>query len=238
MYQAAICEDEPVIGEWIASELKREFEDRHLSFAFDLFESGADLLQRMDRMSYDVLFMDIEMPGIDGIEVCRRIRQKNENTLVVFISNKDELVFQSFEVRPFRFIRKAEFEKLLPSLADAVEKELKKKAGSLIRIEESAGRDFACFDANRIAYVEAQGRNCRIVEEGKETVLAASFQDVSGLLTSFPFIQPHRSYLVNCRYIFRFLKQEIELTDGTLIPMSRRRRDEVRQAFLDYMSEV
>ena len=238
MYRAALCEDEPVIREWLGHRIRKQFEQGHLPLSLDLFENGDQLLLHLSHTSYDLVFMDIEMPGPDGIEVCRRLRRKNENTLVIFISNKEELVFQSFEVRPFRFIRKSEFESQLPALAAAVEVELRKMAGRLIQVEEPQSGNITRFDVNQITYVEAQGRNCRIVEEDKETLLAVPFQEMVRLLSPHSFIQPHRSYLVSCRYIFRFLKQDIELTDKTLIPLSRRRREEVRQEFLDYMSEV
>ena len=150
MYRAALCEDEPVIREWLGHRIRQQFEQGHLPLSLDLFENGDQLLLHLSHTSYDLVFMDIEMPGPDGIEVCRRLRRKNENTLVIFISNKEELVFQSFEVRPFRFIRKSEFESQLPALAAAVEVELRKMAGRLIQVEEPQSGNITRFDVKFI----------------------------------------------------------------------------------------
>ncbi len=109
MFQAAIVEDEEVFLKRTRELLANTFKEKNVDVAFDFFMSGEELLPMIEQhFHYDIIFLDIEMPGMDGISVCRRIKEIAPDALVVFISNKESLVFQTFEVQPFRFIRKSE----------------------------------------------------------------------------------------------------------------------------------
>ena len=119
MLQAAIVEDERVFLENTKILLAGEFDKRHVAIAFDPFDEGQSFLNMLaQHFRFDIVFLDIEMPGIDGISVCRKIREVAPQTIVVFVSNKEELVFQTFEVQPFRFIRKSELKEVVTSLVD------------------------------------------------------------------------------------------------------------------------
>ena len=97
MLQAAIVEDERIFLESTRDLLSTEFDKRHVSIAFDPFSEGQSFLNALGQhFSFDIVFLDIEMPGIDSISVCRKIREMAPETMVVFISNKEELVFSSF----------------------------------------------------------------------------------------------------------------------------------------------
>lgn len=119
---AALCEDDRTVRDLLARSLQQEFSMIHIDLKVSAFTTGDELLAVLaGGTKFDVYFLDIEMPGTDGIEVCRQIHTgipATSNTpdapaapdaLVVFISNKEELVFQSFEVQPFRFMRKSHF---------------------------------------------------------------------------------------------------------------------------------
>ena len=95
--------------------------------------------------------------------MCIRDRAQAPDSLVIFISNKEELVFQTFEVQPFRFIRKSEYQKLLPALVDAISQKLEEQTKHLIFITEPGSGDIFSFDIRNIFYVEAQRKNCLIV---------------------------------------------------------------------------
>ena len=128
MLYAAICEDEQDIAVYIQKTLVNEFSKNNIPIEFTIFNDGNKLLNMFnDHYHFDVVFMDIEMPKIDGISICKKIRQINSNTLVVFISNKDELVFSTFEVQPFRFVRKNHYDELLPDLVSALQTEFSRR---------------------------------------------------------------------------------------------------------------
>lgn len=232
MYQAAIVEDEKEILEHLKSTMINAFNERHISMAFDTFSTGENFLQTFGaHYHYDVIFLDIEMPGIDGIQVCRQIRQQSPDTIVVFISNKEELVFQTFEVQPFRFIRKSEYSKLLSSLVDDVIHHLDDQKKHIIFLTEPGSGDIFSFDIRTILYVEAQRKNCLIVTEKNTSNVRCKISDIEAQLLPYGFIKIHRSYLVNCRYIFYIGKSALQLTTRQELPISRGKVEEVKEAF-------
>lgn len=238
MYKAALVEDEAPIRAFLCKSLKEQFGERNIPIVFEAFESGPRFLAVFeDHYHYDVIFLDIEMPELDGIEVCRRIRQLAPNALVVFISNKESLVFQTFEVQPFRFVRKSHYQDSLPGLVDALTCKLNSLGQEMIRITEPGSEDVYSFDVNQILYVEAQRKDCRVVTTSGESTIRCALKTIEGLLLSRQFVKTHRSYLVNCRHIYYIGKASLLLTNHKEIPISRSQMEVVRRQFLAYSVE-
>lgn len=235
MYQAAIVDDELDILNSTKALLADEFAKCNTAVAFDFFTDSEDFLSMFEsHFNYDIIFLDIEMPNIDGISVCRKIRQLSKDALVIFISNKEELVFQTFEVQPFRFIRKSELKELCPSLVDSIINELKRRSPQTFTIIENNGGDVLSFDARNIIYVEAQRKECKIVTTNGDSTVKMKLMDLEKKLEIFHFVRIHRSFLVNMDYIFRITKNSIILTGGEELPISRGSSDTLKQLFINY----
>lgn len=229
----AIAEDETTIRSYLTLHIIEEFHKN--GFHSDSFEfsDGNSLFQSILKgASYDILFLDIEMQGIDGIKLSSKIRELGFETLIVFISNKSELVFQSFEVRPFRFIRKNHFiEELCPLISDLL-KELHRSNNETITVEEEKSTAVYSFYCNEIQYIEVSGKYCNVVSNKGTTILRQTLTLFETLLSSKGFLKPHRSYLVNYCYISRIEKSQIVLENGSIIPLSRNRVAEIRAQFI------
>ena len=196
--------------------------------------SGEEFLPMMEQhFHYDIIFLDIEMPGMDGITVCRKIREIAPDALVVFISNKESLVFQTFEVQPFRFIRKSELDEMVHSLVDSILAELSRRQQKIIKIEDSGG-DIYSFDVRKILYIEAQRKECAIVTEDGLTTMRSKLMTLEEELAGQDFIKIHRSFLVNLSSITKIQKDSVLLKNGHELPLSRNMREQVKQAFLNH----
>jgi DNA-binding LytR/AlgR family response regulator len=232
MYQAVIVEDEMIFLNRTKALLADTFKKKNTEVAFDFFTSGQEFLPMIEQhFHYDMIFLDIEMPGMDGISVCRRIREITPDALVVFISNKESLVFQTFEVQPFRFIRKSELGEMTDSLVSSIISELNKRQQTIIKFEDSSGDVFS-FDVKKILYVEAQRKECIIATEDGTTTLRSKLMTLETLLKGHNFIKIHRSFLVNMSAITRIQKDSVLLTNGEDLPISRNLRETVKQEFL------
>ena len=232
---AAICEDNASVLNTLHVHLRRVLETDGRDWSFDCFLNGQELLQAVSKgCVYQLLFVDIEMPGLNGIEVCRRIRAVNEDCLIIFISNKENWVFETFEVQPFRFIRKSHFGQELPALADSIHQALEQKKGVTLTLEEEHSSAVYSLNINEILYIEVLGKYCEIHTTGQTVSLRYQLARLAEELIPHGFLQPHRSYLVNCRYIFNIERSQLVLDDGTKIPLSRGRAEDVRRAFMEF----
>lgn len=232
-YKAAVCEDRPQSLDYIYRCLQQAFKAYGETVEFTCFtESTALLAQITSGAKYDMLFLDIDMPKLNGIELSRKLRRQGSRALLVFISDKDEMVFQTFEVQPFRFVRKSRFDKELSGLVRALCMEFQKQKGVTIQIEEQHSDRIFSLNVNDILYVEAQRKNCRVVTTGGDLDIRYRLDDFRKELEPQGFLQPHRSYLVNVRYIYRIEKDYILLDNRETIPLSRGRADSVRQDFI------
>lgn len=235
---AAICEDEPKALAYLHQQLSFQLQTEQRIIDFDCYQNGQALIAAVRAgKNYQLLFLDIDMPEINGIEVCRKIRRIHnfpDTALVIFISNREELVFQTFEVHPFRFIRKNHFREELPALAAAICRELDRKKGVTLSIEEQHSNMVYSVNINDIMYVEVMGKYCHIITAAKKLKIRYQLSALSDMLAGYGFLQPHRSYLVNCRYIFSIENNEILLDDQTAIPVSRNRVRQVKQKFLEF----
>lgn len=233
MYHFAICEDERDCLSYLAVQIIEAFKGCGESIKLDQYSEGRNLIDAvMQGKSYDVLFLDIVMPDMDGFEICRKIRTWESDTLVVFISSNEELVFQSFEVQPFTFLRKNKIHTEIVVTAKEIQRKLKQKNIDKVTIVEERSGKLHILPVKDTLYVEAQLRCCRIRLKEEELIVRSHFSSLEKQLNPCGFIKVHRSYLVNYRYIYRIENQEILLDGGIRLPISRGRIGDVKMEFM------
>lgn len=101
----AVCEDNNIVAEYLEDYLSSL---NVQNIEYEIFTSGDDLIHYMEqeKTSFNILFMDIEMPGRNGIDTSAYIRERDKNALIIFITDHQDYVYQVFEVLPFRFLIK------------------------------------------------------------------------------------------------------------------------------------
>ena len=234
--KAVLCEDEEQIRNYICKKLESAFRSRGLDYAFTTYERGDALAEALGKgETYDLYFLDIEMPGIDGLSLAKKIRSTAPEALIVFISNKEELVFQSFEVRPFRFLRKNHFEEELPGFLADLKKELGKHKKRSVLFEN--GGEMISIPVADILYVEAMRKECIIHTTTGEISIKYKLSDVSAELIPHGFVQSHRSFLINCRYIYSISRDGIALDNSETIPVGRTHLEQVKLEFQQFIQE-
>ena len=110
MIRISIVDDEEIILKSIRKKTEDLLNELKVDFEIYDYTDGTILLKEFKNVRFDIVFLDIEMPGISGLEIAQRIRDEEENVDIIFITNKDELVYDSIKFAPFRFIRKFRFE--------------------------------------------------------------------------------------------------------------------------------
>ena len=180
-------------------------------------------------MRFLVFFIDIDMPEVNGFEVASYLKKWNRECCIVFVSNKDDLVFQSLVYHPFFFIRKAHLdEELEPQLL-----ELQKKAGKKVpQIELQTGRQSVKLALRDIWFVESE-KNYLLFYREKDTRDEAirvrmKMSEAEKKLEAHKFVRTHKGYLVNMNYVYRLREKELLLLNGKSIPVSRNYLNQVR----------
>lgn len=232
-YHAAICEDSPRTLDMIHEQLSEGFSRLGFDMQFDCYTEPGKLLEAC-RISkkYQILFLDIDMPGINGIELCRLIRNENPEVVTIFISGKEKMVFQTFEVRPFRFIRKNHFTEELPALVNDIVHEMRLQEGTSVSVEERYSGNIYSLNTNQIIYIESLAKNCRVVLINQEIQIQYRMKDFEVMLKQYGFLRPHRCFLVNYRYIFSIQKTALILDNKDSIPLSRNRTETIKEEFI------
>lgn len=226
----AIVDDEKVYREDIKLAVASVFGDEN--FEVSEFESGESLLASCELESCDILFLDIEMNGLNGFETAKLAKEKNENITLIFATSHDEMVFSSFSLAPFRFIRKSHFNfELKSAITDAKEKVGMEK--KLVMFETKTGT--ANFRISEIQYFEVYGHAVSVTTQDGIFQIKSNLAMVEKQLASYGFIRCHKSYLVNTNHIFSINQANIQLLNKTEIPLSRHRSEEVKKAFLKFL---
>ena len=178
------------------------------------------------------------MPEVNGFEVASYLKKWNRGCCIVFVSNKDDLVFQSLVYHPFFFIRKAHLdEELEPQLL-----ELQKKAGKKVpQIELQTGRQSVKLALRDIWFVESE-KNYLLFYREKDTRDEAirvrmKMSEAEKKLEAHKFVRTHKGYLVNMNYVYRLREKELLLLNGKSIPVSRNYLNQVRMKIMGVVME-
>lgn len=230
MMRAAICDDESTMLDYLYEHISKEFKQQNADAQIEKFISGKDFLSSHKSKPYDVAFLDIDMPEINGFEIAEQINNIAE-TLIVFVTLHDELVFSSLKFRPFRFIRKEYLDKELPETLESIIIEIaKKKSGVKFALQTKSGE--TSVNLNNIIYIEIYGHWLRVCLKNGETLECyGSLSNFEKQLDEYDFVRTHKSFLINSKYIFSIEKNQVVLDDKTVIPLSRYKVDAVKDKF-------
>lgn len=166
---------------------------------------------------------------IIGMTIARRIRMQEESLEIVFITNKDELVYDAIKVVPFRFIRKSRFdEEIQEALHEFIAKSNSRK--SFYTFLTSNGEK--TVQPVRIRYIEVSSHKLSIHLLNESFVTNGNLKDIEESFYTYGFIKIHQSFLVNFRFINYIKRNEVILDNGTTLPLSRSRYEQTKFEYM------
>lgn len=235
MLKVAFCDDDLSILNEITVLLDRYRVERNQEIVYAAFHSPLDLLAEIEKgMRLDVLFLDVIMPGQNGIDVAREIREYDSNVKIIFLTSSAEFAVQSYAVGAYFYQLKPIWEESFCRLMDSVISECKKEqTGSLIlRCKNGITR----IELDRLEYCEVIGRTLLFhLNNGSVLERVGSLDELCNQLAEYKnFLRAHRSYLVNMDYIQSISYRAITMSNLAEVPIPRGKCSEIKEVYLEY----
>lgn len=234
----ALCDDDGKALPIIAGAVDSAFRAREIRPEIVRFSSGKALLASMEKTRYQIILLDIEMPDMDGISVGRVIRDRGDNTPIVFVSECESRVFESFLIQPLGFVRKSNFLNDIAAVAELYIKTCVQEQNSDY-LEFNTRNGLLTLKSKQIRYIEGS-RNYQMIytTSSVEPIEVKMTMDKLETMTeSQGFIRIHKGYLVNYRYIQRIQSSQLTLQDGAELPIGRSKMAEVKSKYLSLLGK-
>lgn len=230
----AICDDDNGDLLQIAALLERYRHEQKAEFTYASFQNAAELLAALDGGAYDLLLLDVRMPGIDGMQAARKIREADSRVELVFSTSSPEYAVESYHVRAYHYIVKPLTEEKLFPILDRLTDDFKRPEDALrIKTQSSV----FSLPYGKIEFIEVSAKKlCLYLTDGGKREVPGSLADLEQALLKRPgFLKTHRSYLVNLQWVHELSPGELVTASGRRVPVSRAVYPQVRTAYMQFM---
>jgi len=233
MLHIAICDDEKYMSDKMKRMVSDFFCRKNMDIVISQFSSGGELLNYDGII--DILFLDIQMKDINGMETARKLRSRKFKGVVIFITVLKEMVFQSFEVQAYDYLVK-------PIESSHFEKTMERLFASMRNASESSLLVKKGYESSIIPFEEIVF--CEIIDRKVYLHLVSSeifdfYDRIENLETKLDsrFFRCHRSFLINLQYLKSYKNRTAYMENGKEIPVSRLRSKAFSNVILQYMKE-
>ena len=221
MIRIAVCDDEVIFVRCLRDMVEALFEKQGMEFQCFVYTSAPELIRAHRKEEFQLLFLDIDMPEMSGMELAAEIRAMNSAAALIFVSSHSDFVFESFQFQPFRFLRK---EWLAGQTARLVLDDKRIVTKKLVEV----------------VYFFSIRHHIYLVTLEETAELSAREYTLEKLEEQFSrsgFLRIHKSYLLNYRYVYHIGNDTVELTPHRLkkLPLSHRRSAAVRKRYQYFM---
>lgn len=236
--RVAICDDDLTHSGQLETYLMTVMQKYiNLTVDIEVYQSGEELLKllREEQVYPQILFLDIEMGGIDGVQTAKAIRSKDRSMVIIYVTSYDKYTMDSFEVSPFRYLLKPiTYEKIEQVFSAAIDEILNNHAYLFFK-RNSEQIQIKCEDI--VSIVSENGRMLRINTKDKteENMFYAKIKDVEKQINPLMFLKINKGTIINLNYVHIITSEDVFLTTGERITISRGRKRAVKEAYSFYM---
>jgi DNA-binding LytR/AlgR family response regulator len=232
MYQIAIVEDEEIYRQEIHRYVEQYGREHQLSFNVAEYDNGQAIVDDKDA-HYHIVFFDIEMPGISGMEAAKILRQTDKDVVIVFITNMAQFAIEGYSVGALDFVLKPlDYYSFSFRMERALER-VKTKETTQVVLSTAGG--IKRLDSDDIYYIEIQNRMLHYHTKEGEVVVRGTMQSAEESLKDYHFTKCNHWYLVNLKYVSEIQEQLVFVADAKL-EISRRNKTAFTKAVTDYFA--
>ena len=234
MKVALVDDDASALNETLGF-LNRYCRERGRELVHTSFLSPVELMAEIERgVEFDVLFLDILMPGQNGIETAEEVRSYDRSVKIIFLTSSAEFAVESYEVGAFFYqlkpLRWEGFVRVMDSVLESCRAE--RESGLILHCKDG----ITCLDPEQLEFCEVIHRTLLFhLSSGKVLESTGSLEELSRRLESLGcFLRPHRSYLIHLGYVQSISYRAVTMASLTEIPIPRGKYNEIKDAFLAY----
>lgn len=230
----AVCDDEKRFVDNTCALLERWAKERNICLSLYRFSDGDALLRAHRSEVMDLIFLDVLMPLLNGIDTAKELRTEDPAVPIIFLSSAREYAVDSYEVNAFQYLVKPLDEKRLWAVLDNFSKTFYTQREMII-LHTQIG--FCRIAVEDVDYLEAQNKHVvAYLSNGTSILLSENFSGCEQLFTlEKGFCKSHRSYLVNLSHVKEFTKTEIFMNTGAAVPISRNCYQVFKETYFSYM---
>lgn len=230
----AICDDEKVFIKNTIEMINYILSDASLC-SIIACTSGEELIEKHHAVKFDIIFLDIEMGGISGMETAREIRKYDSKVIIVFLTNYAEFALEGYEVDAYRYLVKNQpgyiFENQFRSIFEEYSQNHK-----LFGISDRNTKSYVYL--KDICYFEILNKRITLHTLTDEYEFCGKMTDIEQRFKNdILFIKPHKSFLINISHIISICKTDIIMTNGKRVPLSRNYKKAIVDSYISYMTE-
>lgn len=217
MIRIGICDDDKSIIEKTKSYIE-SFEE--IRYEITTYCSGEELIKEKNK--FDLIFLDIDMPNMDGIETAKRIREYDKSVKIIYITSYTDYTNLAFQVHAFGYLNKPVDElEIHKQLREVVSYLKEEKGEESIKFVTTEG--VLQLELKDIYYFEYLDRKVYIHSKEKVYVIREKITNIAEMMEKYNFLMPHKSFVVNLLYVKSIKGYDIFMMDGSSIPLSQKK---------------
>ena len=227
----AIADDDPKDVALLEGYVKDYFRKANTAALIHTFSNGLDFIRSAE--THDIVFLDIQMGKLDGLETARFLRKIGKESILIFVTAMAQFAIKGYEVDALDFIVKPAS---MASITYVLDKAMKRLSSSSAIFSLKTAEGTLSLSSNDITYVEVFDHNLVYHTTKGEYTVRGKLSDVLEKLDSERFVLCNRSYIVNLRYVSNVTSDYL-LIDKIRIPISKSHRKELMQRFSSFLGD-
>lgn len=234
MLRIAVVEDDKTYAAQLKEYLVRYGTEKNQKISVALFPDGEDIVTDYSA-EFDIILMDVEMTFMDGMTTAERIREKDNEVVIIFITSMPQYAIQGYKVDALDYVLKPISYFAFSQRIDRALTRVKKKEATYITVAQKGGKKK--LNVDKICYVEVRDHDLIYHSTKGDIVTKSSMKEAEDTLGGTKFFRCNRCYLVNLEYVEDFRGNDVTVASD-VIQVSRARKKAFMDALNDYMNEV
>ncbi len=235
MLKIAICDNDVIFLEELREKIDLICASKKINHDLVYFSSPTEMIKTKNINDRNIIFLDIDMPKMNGFELSKQLLKNCSNPYIIFVTNRDELVYESLRYHPHFFIRKKHLDEELEIQITEVYKLISDLKRNVMFIESNSGTQ--CIETKEIIYIENNKNYINIHTTNKIITTRKSMNETEKELSKFGFLRVQAGFLVNLQYVDKFNAKEVLLINGIKIQISRSKssyiNEKIKEAILN-----